>query len=266
MSNRNNFFGSKTQYTARTTAFLAATGISDTTIVNALNTMDLALIANGLDTKMIALYPFVGGTATTHKYNFMNPADTDAAFRLTFAGGITHNANGVTGNGLTGFADSHYNTNTENPPQGDFGLSIYSRTNSVGTGVDMGATNSSSSYCFLWIRQSGNSYHGIFDNSLFFTTGLVTDSRGLFTVVRDSATTQKFFQNGSQVAQRTAFNSTGLINYNIYIMARNLFGSPATYSSRNYAFSAIHNAMTATEAANFYTIIQSFQTALSRNV
>ena len=74
-------------YTARTTAFLAATGITDTTIANALNAMDLALIAAGLDTKMYALYPIVGGTATTHKYNFMNPADTDAAFRLTFSGG-----------------------------------------------------------------------------------------------------------------------------------------------------------------------------------
>ena len=89
MSKRNNFFGSKSSYTARTLAFLAATGITDTTISNALNTMDIALIANGLDTKMKALYPFVGGTASTHKFNFMNAADTDAAFRLTFAGGGT---------------------------------------------------------------------------------------------------------------------------------------------------------------------------------
>ena len=77
-------------YTARTSAFAAATGITDTTILNALNTFDTGLISNGLDTKMKALYPFVGGTANTHKFNFMDARDTDAAFRLQFNGGYIH--------------------------------------------------------------------------------------------------------------------------------------------------------------------------------
>ncbi len=253
-------------------SFATVTDIRDTNI----RVQPQVLLNNmngwGLVDKQKALYPFVSdgyieSRATQHKYNLMNPADTDAAFRLTFAGGITHNSTGVTGNGSTGYGDTHYNTNTESPPQGDFGISIYSRTNSVGTGVDMGAVSSATnSYLFLWLRQSADSYHGIFDNSFFFTTGVVTDSRGLFTVVRDSATTQKFFKNGSQIAQRTAFNATDLINLNIYIMARNLLGSPSNYSSRNYSFSAIHNALAPTDAGNFYTIVQNLQIALSRNV
>ena len=31
---------------------------------------------------MKAIYPFVGGTATTHKFNLKDPADINAAFRL----------------------------------------------------------------------------------------------------------------------------------------------------------------------------------------
>ena len=64
-------------YTARTTAFATATGITDATILGALNTFDLGLISNSLDTKMKAVYPFLGGTASTHKYNFMNAVDNN---------------------------------------------------------------------------------------------------------------------------------------------------------------------------------------------
>ena len=40
---------SRNGLTVRTAAFIAATGISDATIISALNTFDLSLIANGLD-------------------------------------------------------------------------------------------------------------------------------------------------------------------------------------------------------------------------
>jgi hypothetical protein len=102
---RNNTASSS--YTARTTAFIAATGITDTTIINALNTMDLSLISNGLDTKMKALYPFVGGTASTHKYNFMDARDLNAAFRLTFNGGWTHSSTGALPNGTNAVSYTH---------------------------------------------------------------------------------------------------------------------------------------------------------------
>ena len=94
-------------YTARTTAFATATAITDTTILNALNTFDLGLISNGVDTKMKAVYPFVGGTSTTHKYNFMDARDLDAAFRLQFSGGWVHSANGALPNGTNALANTY---------------------------------------------------------------------------------------------------------------------------------------------------------------
>jgi len=98
--------------TARTQAFLTATGISDATIISALNAMDTSLISAGLlpsgtgAGKIKALYPFVGGTASTHKFNFINPSDTDAAFRLVFNGGFTHSASGCQPNGTNGWANT----------------------------------------------------------------------------------------------------------------------------------------------------------------
>ena len=70
--------------------FVNATGISDPTIINAICTLTTSLKNNGLWNKMNAIYPFVGGSATTHKFNLKNPADTNAAFRLSFTGGWTH--------------------------------------------------------------------------------------------------------------------------------------------------------------------------------
>jgi hypothetical protein len=62
-------------------AFLTATGITDPTITSAINTLVISLKNDGVWSRMVAIYPFVGGTADTHKYNLKNPQDTDAAFR-----------------------------------------------------------------------------------------------------------------------------------------------------------------------------------------
>lgn len=47
--------------------------------------------------KMIAVYPFVGGSAAAHKFNLINPLDTDAAFRLDYVNSLIHSGAGVTG-------------------------------------------------------------------------------------------------------------------------------------------------------------------------
>ena len=74
-------------------AFLTATGITNPTIASAICTLVTSMKADGTWAKCSAIYPFVGGTATTHKFNLKNPADTNAAFRLSFSGGWIHSAN-----------------------------------------------------------------------------------------------------------------------------------------------------------------------------
>ena len=102
-------------------AFLTATGITNPTISGAICTLVTSMKANGTWAKMNAIYPFVGGTATTHKFNLKNPADTDAAFRLSFSGGWVHSANGILPNGTNTFANTFYSNN----PTASGHLSIY---------------------------------------------------------------------------------------------------------------------------------------------
>ena len=70
--------------------------------------MVVSLKSASLWSEFYALYPFVSGSAIGHKYNLIDPQDTDAAYRLTFLGGITHSSTGMQGKGITGYANTHF--------------------------------------------------------------------------------------------------------------------------------------------------------------
>ena len=46
----------------------------------------------------------------------------------------------------------------------------------------------------------------------------------------------------------------------------NSLGTPSGYTTKQCAFASIGSGLTDTEAANFYTAVQAFQTTLGRNV
>jgi hypothetical protein len=77
-------------------AFIDATGISGID-ATAINTLVVDLKADNLWTKLKVIYPMVGGTSTTMKYNLKDPQDTNAAYRIDWVGSnTTFNSNGVT--------------------------------------------------------------------------------------------------------------------------------------------------------------------------
>ena len=76
-------------------AFFDAAGIVDTTQKLAVNQLVINLKLTGIWVKMFAIYPFVGGSSTTHKWNLKDPRDLDVAFRLTFFGGWIHSLTGA---------------------------------------------------------------------------------------------------------------------------------------------------------------------------
>ena len=123
-------------------AFITAAAITDPTQQAAINTLVVDLKGYSIWTKMSALYPFVGGTASTHKFNLKDPRDLDAAFRLVFNGGFTHSSNGITGNGTNGFADTKFNPISQSSNLNSFSLSVYSRTNLAGNMFDIGNADS----------------------------------------------------------------------------------------------------------------------------
>jgi hypothetical protein len=127
-------------------AFITAAGLTDPTQKSAINTLVKDMKAAGLWTKMKAVYPMVGGTATSMKFNLKDPRDLDAAFRLTWSGGWTYSATGATPNGTNAFADTKLNDSILTPNSSH--LSFYSRTNINQAAYDIGLFNSTNG---IWL-------------------------------------------------------------------------------------------------------------------
>jgi hypothetical protein len=254
-------------YGTLTTAWITATGETDTTILGALNTLESDLTTYGLTSKIKALYPFVGGTAAKHKYNFMDARDLDAAFRLSFNGGLTHSSTGVKGGGINNYIDTFVNPNN-NLTLDSCHVATYLRTNVLETTIEIGISESSFGTEIILIpRYSSdvNLFNIQKSGSRISTSS--TDSRGLFLLNRTSSTLQNAWRNSTKLATDT--NTSALRpNGNIWLTAWNNEPAPSiTYpSTRETAFVSIGDGLTDTNASNLYTAVQAFQTTLGRNV
>ena len=256
-------------YDADAQAFFTAAGITDNTQKTAVNQLVVDLKGYGIWTKLLACYPFIGGTASTHKWNLKNPLDTDAAFRLVFNGGWTHSSTGVLPNGTNGYADTKLVPNTSLTFNNTH-LSLYSRTNVV-TNAWNGASNSYLPIFAMMLRSSDNPnlvYFDGYDYSAHRISATNTDSRGLFIASITSSTSQKIIKNGSVlVTNTTAQTQSALPSYSMYLGNRNDAGTiTGTYDNKEIAFASIGDGLNDTESSNLYTAVQAFQTTLSRNV
>jgi hypothetical protein len=241
-------------------SFLIATGITDPTIASAICTLVTSMKANGTWAKCQAIYPFVGGTATTHKFNLKNPADTNAAFRLSFIGGWTHSANGALPNGTNAYAETfclHTQINSAN-------MSFYSRTNSTGLFNDIGNATATTPNSIILARYLQRFYGHLNQAADTFTTN--TNSLGFYLVSRTASNVIKLFKNASLVLNATQL-STSIPTNTITISAwKQTSLLISRYSNRQCAFATIGTGLTDAEALNLYNTIQTFQTTLGRNV
>jgi hypothetical protein len=247
-------------------AFITAAGITDTTQVSAINTLVTNLKSYGIWDKMKAIYPFVGGTATAHKFNLKNPADSNAAFRLGFYGGMTHNSNGVSFGGANGGAFTYFNPFT-NQAKNDLHLSVYARTRPtrLANANDISPNRSYVVAGWTTLRATSNSsgyeYFGTSDDAAG-TAGLNGTSVGFSLGSRTSSTAIKYYKNTTSASGNGASHTADFVNAELC-----LNGSLWNYySAANYAFASLGNGLTDTEAANFYTIVQAYQTTLGRQV
>ena len=261
--------GTQTVSDADAQAFVTAADIQDQVEANAINNLVIGMKADGTWSKMKAVYPFVGGTSSTHKFNLKNPLDTDAAFRLVFNGGFTHSSNGITGNGTNGFADTKFNPISQSSNLNSFSLSVYSRTNLAGNMFDIGNADSWANGVkgtnIITRYGSSNRYVNI-ANGNYVTINYEANSQGFYCGATNGSATQILYKNGSNVLSGTSTQS-GFSNCNLYISAVNDLSLGAQqYSSKNYAFAHIGDGLTDTDAANLNTRVTTFQTALNRNI
>ena len=244
-------------------AFITAAAITDVTQQGAINTLVLALKGYSIWTKFKAIYPIVGGTASQHKYNLKDPRDLDAAFRLTYAVGVTHSSTGMVGNGSSGYADTYFTPSTSGMLLNSAHLGFYSRTDSNVYQVEMGNWDGTASTLLL-IRQAGSGTVRM-NNGAFNINFTNTNAQGFYLSNRTASNVIKAFKNGvSQVTSTQVSNSLPARKITLLAFFDN--NIIQYYSTKQCAFASIGDGLTDAEAANFYTAVQAYQTTLGRQV
>jgi hypothetical protein len=256
-------------------AFLDAAVITDVTQANAVNNLVIGLKADGTWSKLKAIYPFVGGTASQHKFNLKDPRDLDVAFRLSFGGGWTHSSNGSLSNGVNAYADTFLNP-INSLTAASYNYSFYSRNQFAGS--FKGFIGAQEYYqpdegpeewygtMYMILYDFFNNIQIVYGNDPTVPKSYASLNTVGFFNVNNDASTIALYKNG--VAQSLTGVPTAVDLPNITIGLASI-NSPTGFSGSapvQLAFSTIGDKLTPTESADLYTRIQTFQTALSRQV
>lgn len=259
-------FGSNLNPAAQT--FIDIALITDSTQISAINQLISDLQTANLWNKLKAIYPFVGGTAHSHKFNLKDPRDLNEAFRLTYYNtNFQHDANGVLNLNTANAMFMNTNLIPFNVlPNNSTHLSIYSRTNLMSTSSDIGCDEGTSNRMFIDIKFTNSLFYTDFYNATSgrLTTNIGTNpSTGLFIGNRESSTNLNSWQNGIKLATLTTLNSTTLPS----VKTIRISGLGTQYQTqRQYAFASIGEGFTDSEALAYYNIVQAYQTTLGRQV
>ena len=246
-------------------AFIDAAGITDATQKSAVNQLVLDLKSANIWTKMKAIYPIVGGSASTHKWNLKDPRDLDVAYRLGFATGFTHSSTGMLPNGTSAYANTYIKPSIVLSLNSTH-ICSYIRNSSQGVllGLDTLPLGSNGR---LWISPNFNGTNRYLEINTNAATALtpISSNIGLWLGSRTSSTVSKLYNNNT-INYTSSASSNVLDTKDIIIGARNTDPTTSNYSSSQIAFASIGDGLTDTDASNLYTAVQNYNTTLGRQV
>ena len=250
-------------------AYLAAVTTAGGTLLagdeTAIQTFFTGLKTAGIYSSIACMYPFMGGVASSNAINAINPG---GSFDLTFNGGWTHTAGGALSNGTNGYADSQFNPVTEGYTTfTDFHFSYYNNGASSqiaeaypGLALDRTTVDK---FCATRMM-TANSEAAIFggNGSPFYS--VPTTQEGLRLLAGDKSTYWNAWFNNSTIASNRSITQTNF-NLNAYIGCLNFNGSAYGFQNYNYVYLSMGNGFTTSEAGDYNTLVNDFQTTLGRN-
>ncbi len=225
----------------------------------AVNTLVLDLKANSLWTAMKAIYPMVGASAAACAQNLKS-----SSFTGTFTSGWTFASTGATPNGTSAYMNTNFNLSANLTVDSVHG-SVYLNTNNVpliGDPVDFGAFNGTTqALTFVQSSTATLSFNSRNLGSVVATTQPTRLGFGITSKTSSIVTT--LYKNGVNVASGSSGGTLPTVSS--YLAGLNLGGLYGPTNNR-IAFHSLGDSLTDTQAADFYTAVQAFQTTLSRQV
>ena len=235
-----------------------AGGTLSATEKTAVNQLVLDLKSYSIWSKMKAIYPMVGASAAACAQNLKS-----SSFTGTFTSGWTFASTGATPNGTSAYFDTNYSPSV-NSTITDNHFMLYLPSVSIPSGYtcDLGAFSAS------YTDRFGTGYY---QNPSLDTTNFDVRKRttvsnsligsGFILYSRSATNSAKIYFNNSLVATDTSTTlSYGFPNITVYLGALHLGTTAISYSDRRNAFASMGDSLTDTQASNFYTAVQAFQT------
>lgn len=245
-------------------AFINAVGITDPIQKAAINTLVRSYKANGFWKRRKAIYPMIGGTAGSCKYNLKDSRDLDAAYRITWYNSPSFSAAGVTGNGTTQYGDTHLVPGIMGANNASLGF--YS-------GTDKGAANckgligcqNNSAAEICWLHVQGGIYSGgIGDASTLLPAYAQTHTNGWWYMSRTSSSLCTLYYGTSIVSNSTVNNTSGVSTQSLFILATSGGGAPTNYTTLTCQAAVIGEGFDQSEEAIEQAIWVTFQSTLGR--
>lgn len=275
MFTKNLFFNNGSYSIDSSTASIVnATGVTDQNQIYAVNNLVVGLKGYSLWDKIQALYGFVssvsGGTFPGYKFNWKNPVDSDAAFRLTFDkitfGSVTPLQPQYVSSFNGGYANTYYTPSIDGTLN-DQHIAFYSLTNgNNASSVEIGASSGGTGPSDLKMRLDNGTEFIAAVNSpedIFTPHPFSDNARGFFVASRTSSTEFKIYRNGSLGGTGT-LDSNSLATVSVYLLAINNFGNPGSFSPRSTSFVSIGKGLTDSDVANYNTLVQNYLTSFGR--
>ena len=243
---------------------IAAGGSLTTTEQSATLQLVLDLKANSLWTPMKAIYPMVGASAAACAQNLKS-----SSFTGTFTSGWTFASTGVTPNGTSAYFDTNYSPSVNSTiTDNHYMLYLPSVSTPSDYTSDLGAVTADYNSRF----QINYFQNPALDTTNFDVRKRTTVSNsligsGFILYSRSASNLAKVYFNNSIVATDTSSTlSYSFPNITVYLGALHLGLTAVSYSNRRNAFASMGDSLTDTQASNFYTAVQAFQTTLARQV
>jgi hypothetical protein len=237
-----------------------AGGTLTATEQNAVNTLVIAMKADGIWTKMKAIYPMVGASAAACAQNLKS-----ASFTGLFASGATFTSDGYNPNGASFM-------NTQLIPLNDLQLNsthvsqyfkVYNINGLVGIGSSDDVYLTKSLYA-AWNYPGLGGFFRVNSNSDIYNSPYPnTFTKGLGIISRTASNSTIFYDRTFAYANSTTI-STGLSSFPISVSGRNIAGNTSGRTTNIISFTTIGDGLTNTDALNLNTSVEAFQTTLSR--
>jgi hypothetical protein len=239
-------------------SFLSRASIVDQSIGQAVNSLVLSLKGQGLWGKFDSIWPLVGGTAAAHSQDLKN------ANVVQWAGGLTHNGDGVTADGVSGRGDTGWLPNSRSASNAQF--HIYNRS-SAPTGSFFGA-NSAGPTSRFGLRQSGPTTATVdgpqssYNSSIAWT---IANWKGHFAIHQTADNRARLRSSVATTATSGVLGNADLTANSIALFARKTGASTYDmFGASNIAFAAAGAVLDDTELAAYIALVNQFQTAINR--